>query len=126
MFDIEKLVSSVLAFVNFFTARIIVACLLFGGLYVIAGVYYFKLVASYIDQSPLTEAMLKSYIGKAGEYVTPGNVQNAIFVIALIVSLSLVDLTYRLVQAVGGLLPVTMAYNPSNCINMHIATICDA
>ena len=98
VFDIQKLVTSILAFVNFFAARIAVTSFLFALIYSMSGNYYFDMTARYATNGPLAEIDLTSYIERAARYVTEGNVKNTIFVVALIVGLSLLDIVYRIVR----------------------------
>ena len=126
LFDVEKLVSSILLVVNFFAARIIVVCLLFALLYWFAGEYYFQLAAAYWQRSPLTEADLRSLIDRAEPYMSSDNIKNVLFAVALIVSLSLLDITYRVIGRLGGVLPVTMIYDASYSSSLYWDGILDA
>ncbi len=110
MFDVKKLVEAILAFVNFFVVRIAVTCFVAMLVYKMSGQYYFDLVGAYISESPFSEQDLKSYIAKASEYVSDTNVKSTIFVVALIGCLSLLDILYRFVGMLAGLLPVGMLY----------------
>jgi hypothetical protein len=119
MFDVKKLVESIVSFVNFFVVRIAVACFVAGLLYRMSGRYYFDLVATYASDSPLSEQNFKLYIAKASEYVTDNNVKNAIFVGVLIIGLSLLDILYRSFWKIGDLLPVRMLYNYRYATNRY-------
>lgn len=126
MFDVKKLVEGILAFVNFFVVRIAVSCVVVLLVYSISGQYYFDLASAYIKASPLREQDLKSYIARASEYVTESNVQNALFVVALVVCLSLLDILYRSVGKLGSLLPVMMLYNYRDITNSYKGVILQA
>jgi len=126
MFDVEKLVKSIIAFVNFFTVRIVVTCLLAIMIYWMTGTHYFDLAATYIRQGPITAADLTAYISAAGVYLTESNVKNALFVAALIMSLSLLDVVYRVVRNVGRVLPVTMIYEYTYSTNFLRQSIQEA
>jgi hypothetical protein len=111
VFDVKKLVEGILAFVNFFVVRIAVACFVAGLIYKMSGQYYFDLGRDYISSSPFSELDVKLYIEKASVYVADANVKNAIFVVALIVCLSMLDILYRAVGKLGSLFPVMMLHD---------------
>ena len=113
MLDVEKLVKSILAFINFFAIRIVVSAFLFFIIYSMAGAYWFDLARTSFSNSAFAKIDLTAYIELLSTYVTASNVKNTLFAVALIISLSLMDILYRAVNRIGGLLPVTMIYDLS-------------
>lgn len=108
MIDAKKLVESIIVFVNFFTIRIAVTCFVAALLYKLSGRYYFDLATTYLGDKLVTGQEVQSYIAKGSDFVTEANIKNTIFAVAVLVSLSLLDILYRLFGALGSLLPVRM------------------
>lgn len=94
MLEVDKLVKSILAFVNFFAARIALAAFLVLLIRFFTGSYYFDLAKGYIDSGNLFALDYDSLIARAGIYLDEKNVKNALFAAVLIVGLSLLDILY--------------------------------
>jgi hypothetical protein len=126
MFDVEKLVKSILAFVNFFAARIALAGILIISVHAFTGTYYFDLAQNYLNSSAVATIDLNAFIAKAGAYLDEKNIKNALFAIVLIVSLSLLDINYRLVRILGNLLPIGMLYDSTYAVEQSQYDIAQA
>jgi hypothetical protein len=119
MFEV-KLLESVQAFVHFFVLRLLIAFLTATLFYKMTGSYYFELLVNLITTSPISDIDLGSYIEKTSEYLSGESIKNTIFIVALIVSLSLLDIVYRIVGGLGRLLPITFLYNYNKPIEHYL------
>ncbi|WIW43922.1 hypothetical protein ML401_20640 [Bradyrhizobium sp. 62B] len=111
MLEVDKIEKSVLAFVNFFAGRIVLAILLALFVRLVSGDYYFHLIESAVASSGVLALDLSSPIAKASAHFDDKNVKNALFGAALVVALSLLDILYRVILFLGRLIPIGMNYD---------------
>ena len=111
MIEVDKIVKSVLAFVNFFAARILLTSLLILVIRLLTGQYYFDLLMNYASSTKFSASDVTTAVAKAGEFLDVKNVQNALFVAVLIVGLSLLDVVFRIYWTAGRWLPIGMIYD---------------
>jgi hypothetical protein len=125
MFDVQKLIESILAFVNFLVFRIPMTYFVAWFVYKTSGPHYFCIAGTHISNT-FNEKCLSWYLEYASKYVTEQNVMNATFVLTLIVSLSLLDILYRVVCKFGSLMPITMVYDFRHVTDDHKRIILEA
>jgi hypothetical protein len=93
--------------------------------YKTSGPHYLSIASTHMSNT-FNEKCLSWYLEYGSKYVTEQNVKNATFVLTLIVSLSLLDIAYRVVCKFGSLMPVTMVYDFRHVIDDHKRIILEA
>ncbi|WP_441232759.1 hypothetical protein [Bradyrhizobium sp. 1200_D9_N1_1] len=126
MLEVDKIEKSVLAFVNFFAGRIVLAIFLALFIRLVSGDYYYHLIEGFVANSGIFSLDLSLPIAKASTQFDEKNVQNALFGAALVVGLSSLDILYRVVLFLGRLIPIGMNYDATYSTLKHRSLISGA